>query len=202
VFGLPAVHGTVRAHGGAIAITTAPGVGTTFELYLPAMLAASVAEAPERPSAPLVVLSPMHARVLLADDEALARTATAAMLESLGCEVRAVDNGAALIAALAEGELPDLIVSDLAMPGLAGIGLVQALDALRPGCPLLLITGFSGEDVSAACTPRLNRRLLRKPFQRADLQKQLRELLPGTPRSESMIRASAANDQAALTKRA
>jgi len=88
------------------------------------------------------------------------------------------------------------------MPGLGGIGLVQTLDALRPSCPLLLITGFSGEDVSAARTPRENRRLLRKPFQRTDLQKQLRELLPVTPRADSMIRASAANDQAALTKQA
>ena len=103
------------------------------------------------------------ARVLLADDEALARMATVAMLESLGCEVRAVHDGTALIDALAEGELPDIIVSDLAMPGLGGVGLVQTLDALRPDCPLLLITGFSGEDVAAACTPRLNRKLLRKP---------------------------------------
>jgi FixJ family two-component response regulator len=71
-----------------------------------------------------------------------------------------------------------VIVTDLVMPGLSGTGLVHALEATRPGCPLLLITGYSGEDVSSALSGRSSHQLLRKPFVRTDLVKALQELLP------------------------
>jgi CheY-like chemotaxis protein len=100
-----------------------------------------------------------------------------ALLESAGCHVASVRDGTALIETLAAGAMPDVIVSDLAMPGLGGVKLVQTIEALRPDCALLLITGFSGDDVSIACPPRSRRRLLRKPFLRAELLRALNELL-------------------------
>lgn len=69
---------------------------------------------------------------MLADDEPLIRGAVAAMLESLGCQVQVVEDGSTLIDALAEGANPDLVVSDLAMPGLGGVRLVQTLEATVP----------------------------------------------------------------------
>jgi PAS domain S-box-containing protein len=179
--GLAAVHGTIRSHGGAIAVSTCVGVGTSVDLYLPA-LEPQLSELQNQPSSALTIsFAPLRARVLLADDETFVRNATAAMLESLGCEVQSVGDGSALIDALAEGANPDLIVSDLAMPGLGGARLVQTLEAIRPTGPLILITGFSGDDVSKTCPPRSNRRLLRKPFMRAELQQTVHDLL-GTSR--------------------
>jgi CheY-like chemotaxis protein len=176
--GLAAVHGTIHSHGGAIAVSSCVGLGTTIDLYLPA-IEQQLAEPPIQRARPLVSVGfgPMRARVLLADDEALVREATAAMLESFGCEVQSVGDGTALIDALAEGAHPDLVVSDLAMPGLGGVRLVQTLEAIMPASPVLLITGFSGEDVSKTCPPRRNRHLLRKPFTRSELQQAVHDLL-------------------------
>jgi CheY-like chemotaxis protein len=177
--GLAAVHGTIHSHGGAIAVSSTVAVGTTIDLYLPA-IERQFAEPPmlhTRTSPVAVGVGPMRARVLLADDEALVREATVSMLESFGCEVQAVGDGTALIDALAEGARPDLVVSDLAMPGLGGVRLVQTLEAIMPAGPLLLITGFSGDDVSKTCPPRRNRQLLRKPFTRSELQQAVHDLL-------------------------
>ncbi len=176
--GLAAVHGTIHNHGGAIAVASGIGVGTTINLYLPAIDRQFTEPSMQRTRSPVAVgVGPMRARVLLADDEALVREATASMLESFGCEVQSVGDGTALIDALAEGARPDLVVSDLAMPGLGGVRLVQTLEAIMPAGPLLLITGFSGDDVSKTCPPRRNRRLLRKPFTRSELQQAVHDLL-------------------------
>jgi CheY-like chemotaxis protein len=174
--GLSAVHGTIHSHGGAIAVSSTVGHGTTIDLYLPAIERQPI-ESTEKRARSIVSLGPMRARILLADDERFAREATAAMLESLGCEVQAVVDGTSLIDALAEGASPDLVVSDLAMPGLGGVRLVQTLEAIMPDRPLLLITGFSGDDVSKTCPPRRNRQLLRKPFTRGELQQSILGLL-------------------------
>jgi hypothetical protein len=130
--GLAAVHGTIRGHGGAIAVASNVGVGTSIDLYLPATEPQS-AELPKPVrSALTVAFAPLPARVLLAADEPLVRGAVAAMLESLGCQVQVVEDGSTLIDALAEGANPDLVVSDLAMPGLGGVRLVQTLEATVP----------------------------------------------------------------------
>jgi signal transduction histidine kinase/ActR/RegA family two-component response regulator len=172
--GLAAVHGTMRAHHGAIWVDSQPGIGTHIELYLPSTKPLE-ARPPEREEIP--VPTRIGARVLLADDEELARDAIAAMLRSAGCQVRAVKDGAALIDTLADGANPDVIITDLAMPGLSGSKLVQTLEAMRPDCLLVLISGYSGDDVAAACVTRDGRRLLRKPFSRADLLGTIAELL-------------------------
>jgi CheY-like chemotaxis protein len=154
------------------------GLGTTIDLYLPAVEPQLFASPSQRVrQAASASIGAMRARVLLAEDEALGREATVAMLASFGCEVKAVVDGTALIDALAEGVRPDLVVSDLAMPGLGGVRLVQTLEAIMPASPLLLITGFSGDDVSKTCPPRHNRRLLRKPFTRSELQQAVEDLL-------------------------
>lgn len=197
--GLAAVHGTIRGHGGAIAVSTRVGIGTSVDLYLPA-IEPRLSELPRQSrSALTVAFAPLPARVLLADDEPLVRNATAAMLESLGCQVQVVEDGSTLIDALAEGADPDLIVSDLAMPGLGGVRLVQTLEAIRPAGPLILITGFAGDDVAKTCPPRDNRRLLRKPFTLSELQQTLHALLGASrfgkrdrPSSESTPESSCA----------
>lgn len=173
--GLAAVHGTVRNHRGAIVVHSREGVGTTFDLYFPAGRGSkpSIVVPEDRPPSQRLCAS-----VMVADDEPLVRDALVAVLVLAGCEVHAVESGEALIEALASGATPDVIVSDLVMPGLSGKNLVQTLENTRPGCPLLLITGFTGDDVSDVLTGRSSHRLLRKPIAQAELVRALRELLP------------------------
>ena len=171
--GLAAVHGTVRNHHGAIEVHSRQGEGSCFELYLPAI--APTAELKAEAAARKVMR--LQARVLLADDEPLVRRMLTVMLRGAGCEVQETVDGESLMAALAAGAKPDVIISDMVMPGLSGRSLIQALEATRPGCPLLLITGYTGEDVSAALTGRSPHRVLRKPFVQAELLEAIQELM-------------------------
>jgi CheY-like chemotaxis protein len=120
----------------------------------------------------------LHARVLLADDEPLLRDMLAEILRSAKCEVQAVSDGEALLDALAGGAAPDVIVTDLVMPGLSGSRLVHMLERSRPDTPLVLITGFAGEDVSVGLSRNKPHRLLRKPFQSAELLAAIADVLP------------------------
>jgi len=173
--GLSTVHGTMRVSGGAIAVNTEPGAGTRIELFLPALQPHTSEETRERGEA--AVPAGLKAHVLLADDEDLTRNAIAGLLLSAGCEVQAMTDGTDILTALRGGAAPDVIISDLAMPGLSGVGLVQAIEAQSPECPLLLITGYSGDDVAEALPSRSGRLLLRKPFGRAELLRSLTALL-------------------------
>ena len=174
--GLSAVHGTLRNHRGTIVVHTQEGVGSSFELILPAL---APKENALRPSHEAPSNGPqLMARVLLADDEPLVRTTLTTMLTSAGCEVQAVDHGEALLDALAAGASPDVIVTDLVMPGLSGVKLVQTLEATCPGCPLLLITGYTGEDLSEVMAGRSRHQLLRKPFVQSELIAAIAQLLP------------------------
>ena len=179
--GLAAVHGTMRSHRGAIAVQSSEGKGSVFELYFP------VAE-PARVSIPtrsdVSATAPVDARILLADDEPLVRNAVAARLEAAGGHVTPLPSGDALLDALATGPRPDAIITDLAMPGLDGSKLIQALEATVPGCPILLITGFSGQDISSAFSGKSKHRLLRKPFTRYDLLRTLQTLIASSRADE------------------
>jgi FixJ family two-component response regulator len=74
------------------------------------------------------------------------------------------------------------------MPGLEGIKLVQTLEAQCPGCPLLLITGFSGQDVSSAFSGRSQHLLLRKPFSGDDLLSALLALIGSANVEQGSVR--------------
>ena len=180
--GLSAVHGTLRSHHGAISVYTEEGVGSRFELILPAL---QVSRPTPRPShqAPIAAKR-LHARVLLADDEPLVRTTLTTMLSVAGCEVQAVASGNALLDALAHGAAPDVIVTDLVMPGLSGMHLVRTIEATY-ACPLLLVTGYTGEDLTEAVAGRSRRQLLRKPFVQSELIAAIARLLEDQPQRAS-----------------
>jgi CheY-like chemotaxis protein len=173
--GLCAVHGTLRNHHGAILVHSRPGEGSCFELLLPALAGARKSAAPGQSMAAPTRLC---ASVLLADDEPLIRTIVSKMLSRAGCEVRVVTDGDGLLKALGEGPTPDLIVTDLVMPGLSCKQLLMALEAAHLSCPLLLMTGYTGEDVSELLGDiRCSHQLLRKPFSQAELLQAVEQLL-------------------------
>jgi CheY-like chemotaxis protein len=174
--GLSAVHGTLRNHHGAILVHSGEGQGTSFELLFPRSQAASTLPV-EAPASSLVAPKLLEARVLLAEDEPLVRSIVSKMLTRAGCEVRAVNDGPSVLRELKAGYKPDVIVTDMMMPGLSGSQLLAALEAENPGCPLLLMTGYTGEDISEILSDRCRHQLLRKPFAQAQLVSALEELL-------------------------
>ena len=85
---------------------------------------------------------PSRARILVAEDEALAAMAIEEELQEAGYEVElAFDGHAALLAA--QRALPDLLLTDLRMPRLDGSGLIRAVRAMAPDLPVVVMSGFA-----------------------------------------------------------
>ncbi len=137
--GLSVVHGIVRAHEGAISVTSEPGHGTTFEVYLPTAVRA---EELDDPTASVPMLGRGQRVMYIDDEEALVFLVTR-VLERLGYAVAGfVDPGQALQAFTQHPDRYDVVVTDLSMPGMTGFTLARAMLALRPEIPVLMTSGY------------------------------------------------------------
>ena len=178
--GLSMVHGFVTQSGGAMRLESRVGQGTRVSLWLPQAPMATVAAAP--PAEPAPARADSGCRVLLVDDDALARLATAAALRELGHDVVEARDGAEALIVIEQR--PDLqaVVTDYAMPRMTGAELAQAIGARRPGLVVLMITGYAAG--LPGTRPEAVRVLLRKPFRMEELDARLRdatgiEMVPG-----------------------
>jgi CheY-like chemotaxis protein len=115
-------------------------------------------------------------RVLVVDDQADVRSSLSVMLRTLGCEVRAVESGAAAIDLL-QREPPSLVISDLAMPGMDGLELASRLDAMGSRVPVVLLSGWTGSQ-GLEPPPRGVARTVGKPIRMAQLREVLSSLMP------------------------
>jgi PAS domain S-box-containing protein len=167
--GLSMVHGLAAQLGGALDIRSAPGMGTTIELWLP--LADDVLSGAEGPSGDADLQG--AGTVLLVDDEELVRASTAGMLADLGYRVVEADNGEAAMALVAEGLRPDLLVTDQLMPGLSGTDLAMRLRERFTELPVLIVSGYADLDSLSPAFPHLS-----KPFRHAELAAALDKVTP------------------------
>lgn len=158
--GLSSVQGLAMQSGGDFQLRSASGSGTTASLWLPLSASASTpAGAAEADAASGPARSPA-ARILLVDDDPLVRASAAGTLRRAGYEVHEAVDAASALAALRDGRLPDLLLSDHAMPGMPGMDLLRQVRREWPALPCMLVTGYAddlGEDV-----PGVER--LPKPF--------------------------------------
>ncbi len=141
--GLSVVHGTVTHLGGAIDVTSRVGKGTRFQVYLPCVssLPAATKESSSEAFGPEQV-----AKILLVDDDELARKSMQLILEQLGHHVTTCCSGAEALAALkAPAACFDLLLSDLTMPVMSGLELTREVRTFDQGLPILLVTGDSGQ---------------------------------------------------------
>jgi two-component system cell cycle sensor histidine kinase/response regulator CckA len=152
--GLATAYGLVKQSGGFLLHDRGPWGGARFSIYLP--------EAPPEASDRLPPRLPSGRVILLAEDELLLRMSAARGLERLGYRVRQAADGEAALARLDEGR-PDLIISDIRMPGLDGLELARRARQRHPGLPVLLVTGFADEAARAAL-PGADVGVLEKPF--------------------------------------
>jgi CheY-like chemotaxis protein len=103
-------------------------------------------------------------RALLVDDEELVRMSTADMLGDLGYEVIEAGSAEEALRLLRDGTSADLLVTDHLMPGMSGADLAREVRRLRPGMPVLIVSGYAEVEGIAPDLPRLT-----KPFRNADL---------------------------------
>jgi PAS domain S-box-containing protein len=167
--GLSMVQGVAEQSGGGAAIESAPGRGTRVSVWLPC----DAGEAPARatPVPGPAAARPGAGRLLLVDDDAAVRTATAATLEAVGYQVALADSGEAGLAALRAGPPPALLIVDLDMQGMTGVELIAEARRLAPAVQVLVATGYG--DAAA----KLGHPVLAKPFRAADLYAKVAGLL-------------------------
>jgi PAS domain S-box-containing protein len=170
--GLSMVHGLAAQLGGSFALTSAPGRGTTAMLWLP-LSVEQVDVEPARITAAAEVRRVPATPVLLVDDEELVRRGTAEMLSDVGYIVQEAASGHEALALLAKGINVTLLITDYAMPGMTGVELARQVRQLRPGLPVLMITGFTAMDGQVVHDlPRLS-----KPFRQTELLDAVANLL-------------------------
>jgi PAS domain S-box-containing protein len=159
--GLSMVHGLASQLGGAITIQSQPGLGTNVELWLP-QSGTNVDEGTQLEDEAATYFGGRTA--LLVDDEELVRMSTADMLSDLGYTVIEAVSGEEAMRLVGTETHFDILVTDHLMPGMTGTDLIQAVRSVRPGTPVLLVSGYAE---NAAIDPSIPR--LAKPFRRDEL---------------------------------
>ncbi|MGH7515328.1 MAG: ATP-binding protein [Gemmatimonadales bacterium] len=174
--GLATVYGIVRQSGGQIQVTSRPGEGSTFTLYLPRV------EATGRPGAAAPgVPTPVPGgteTVLVVEDEEAVRHLICRVLRTKGYRVLEAPHAEAAL--LVAGSTPapiDLLVTDMVMPGMGGTALAAELIAVRPSLRVLFITGYAPEAVERRGELTDTSGLLEKPFSADQLARKVREVL-------------------------
>jgi len=164
--GLAIVYGIVKRLGGGITVSSRPGVGTRFDVYLPA-LAASETNLTETADPPPALGS---GTLLVVDDEPSIVTVVKIILEGLGyCVEGASDPNQALEMFKSEPLRYDLVITDHSMPRLTGKELARELRGIRADIPIILCSGYSDSLGSEEARGLGFREILNKPVGAADL---------------------------------
>jgi len=137
--GLAVAHGIVAAHGGVIRVETAPGQGSTFEIYLPR----SARTAPtHRPALTTDAHRGHGQHVLYIDDDEVMVVMVERLLERLGYDIISLNDPARAVEAVRASPLAfDVVVTDLNMPELSGLDVARALQAIRADLPVIISSG-------------------------------------------------------------
>jgi two-component system, cell cycle sensor histidine kinase and response regulator CckA len=172
--GLSTAQGIVSSHGGFLAVSSTPGEGTTFRVYLPAQ--------PKKPSEVAVEPEePPHGSgqlIMIVDDEAAVIAMLGPVLELFGYRVLAAEDGAQAIGLYARrhSEIA-LVLTDMVMPVIDGLALITALLRIDPDIRIIAATG----DISPGLTKKLTKlgvtHILSKPYTAEVLLQAIAELL-------------------------
>jgi PAS domain S-box-containing protein len=165
--GLSQVFGFAKQLGGAITVSSEPGKGSEFTIYLPASRSAQANGT--------LWANGRHTmgRVLIVEDDELVADLAAGMLSELGFETVIAHSGKEALDRLKTRERPKLVFSDIVMPGgISGIELAQRVRARYPELPILLTTGYSEEVGGTHGFP-----VLQKPYEISSLDAALKNIL-------------------------
>ena len=180
--GLASVYGVVRQSGGDISLYSEPGHGTIVKVFLPSA-AGSMVPRPALPVAADAGGGVPGGTVLLVEDDPAVRKLVSRSLGVLGFQVLEVPDGIAALKKVTEldGKV-DVVLTDMVMPGMSGIDLVQKLREKWPSIGVVMMSGYTGDTyVDAEGFPQ-NVGFLEKPFAVAELRRTIRNAVSARAR--------------------
>ena len=172
--GLATARGFAEQSGGALAIESAPGLGTAVSLWLPVTDAHAPNVSRDARDAP----GHHTVHVLLVDDDAMVREVLASELADRGFEVMQAENPQHALDLVVADRTIDLLISDQAMPGTDGLTLIRMVRERRPGLPAILLTGYANEATALVASGFVGSfTLLHKPIIGTELADRAAELV-------------------------
>jgi PAS domain S-box-containing protein len=174
--GLSQVYGFVKQSGGHIKIYSEPGQGTTIKMYFPRMT--RIDEPLMEEAEHLTAEAEANETVLIVEDDVDVRTYLAETLRALKYRVVTASGAQnALMILVQDNHRIDLMLTDVVMPGLSGRELARRAQALRPGLPVLYMTGYSRNAVVHQSRLDEGVELLQKPISQQQLASRVRAML-------------------------
>ncbi|MFP6808833.1 MAG: response regulator [Pseudomonadales bacterium] len=175
--GMAVVFGIIRVHRGAIEISSELEIGTTVRAYFPATegSVASVSDVVENPEP---TVDQARGAVLVVDDEPYVRDLMRNMIKTMGFTIFEAEDGHKGLAAFSkhQDEIKCCIL-DLTMPGMGGVELLKQIRALPSEVPVLIVSGYSQQEIRQRDLDATNVVFLQKPFTLAQFQITIRGLL-------------------------
>jgi PAS domain S-box-containing protein len=176
--GLAMVYGIVKQSGGYIWPYSEAGLGTTFKIYLPFTEDTPAIRTEAQPEK---ILASKHATVLVVEDDALVRAIARRTLAEAGFSVLDAEDGHQALAIVARQEAIDVVLTDVAMPVFGGRELAQRLSQLRPGLPIIFMSGYTDDDLARRGLLDAGIPFLEKPFSPEDLARMVEDILQAGP---------------------
>ena len=175
--GLAVVYGIIKEHNGEIRVSSEPGKGTCFRIYLPVMKTFHDVESPPE----YLSLKTGSEHILIVDDELPIAKLEKNVLERLGYTVNEQTNSTeALEVFKASPDRYDLVITDMSMPFMTGEVLAKKLLAIRPDLPIIICTGFSERFQEKHAQVIGIKGFLMKPVIKSALASEVRRVLDNT----------------------
>jgi PAS domain S-box-containing protein len=169
--GLSMVYSTMKAHRGQLELLSEPGQGTRVILRFP--VDGTENPAGDSNSVTQTETPRVAMKVLLVDDDELIQSSVQTILEILGHAVATAPCGEEALAKLEAGYEPDLVILDMNMPGLSGVGTLPRIRTLLPMIPIVLSTGRTDQTALTLASNHPGVTLLAKPYGLRELQRLL-----------------------------
>lgn len=178
--GLSTVFSILKRHEGHIAVKSEVGVGTTFNIYIPAL---KDSVSPECEAVPGT--KPGNGRILIMDDELLIRNVSGEILSALGYEVEFAKDGKEAIdeykKAKNDGNPFDLVIMDLTVPGgMGGKEAVAKLHLSSPEAKVIVSSGYSADPIMSECKKYGFSGVISKPYNANQVSEAISKILEGS----------------------
>ncbi len=171
--GLSIVHGIIKQHNGSVLVSSEPGKGTTFDIYLPLVKGCAVKDESKISTS---LVKGTETLLVVEDDDAV-RMFMKKILARAGYKVIIADNGEDAVARFKEHDDISLVLSDLVMPKKSGREMQDEIRNIKPGTKVVFISGYAADVLEKRGMFEEGTEIMIKPFKKEDLLAKIREVL-------------------------